>query len=54
MFPEDGEDKRNQSYDQPELHDEELDDISGGALGALPEFRGRGVQPDSGGAAAHC
>ena len=54
MFPKDGEQRSDQGQDPPELHDEELDDISAGVLGDLPEFRGRGVQPDNGGAAAHC
>lgn len=50
MFPKD----EDQGQDPTELQDVELDDISAGILGALPEYRGRGVQPDSSGAAAHC
>lgn len=54
MLPDAGEPRPDQAQRPPELAEEELDDISGGVLGAPPEFRGRGVQPDSGGAAAHC
>jgi hypothetical protein len=54
MFPDAGDRKPDRGQDQAaELHDEELDDISGGILGEHPEFRGRGIQPDSAGAAAH-
>ena len=35
----------------PELDDDELDDVSGGALA---EFQRHGMQPDGGGARAHC
>jgi hypothetical protein len=51
MIPKDGE-QRHES-ESVEIHDEELDDISGGVLGDLPELRGHGLQPDGGGAAAH-
>jgi hypothetical protein len=54
MFPDAEEQRPERRTDPPELGDAELDDISGGVLGTLPEFRGRGVQPDGGGGAAHC
>lgn len=51
MVPKDDEQRRD--GEPSEIHDEELNDISAGVLGDLPEFRGYGIQPDSGGAAAH-
>lgn len=51
MSSKDGE--RRHEAEPAEIHDEELDDISAGVLGDLPELRGRGIQPDSGGDAAH-
>jgi hypothetical protein len=53
MLSNDGEQMSEKVPNPPELH-EELDDISAGVLGVLPEFRGRSVQPDGGGSAAHC
>jgi hypothetical protein len=41
------------AHAQPELRDEDLDDIRGGLLGDLPALHGRDLQPDSGGGAAH-
>jgi hypothetical protein len=50
MSAQNAEQKAEQAQNWLEIDDDELDEVSGGVL---PEFRGRGIQPDGGQPGSH-